>query len=551
MSTEASTGLSEPEVVHRLTQDGPNSLPEPKRRGPGLRLVLQFHNPLIDVLLVAGAVTFGLKDYVDAGVIAGVVLVNALIGFIQEGKGEQALETVRAMLATRATVLRDGELHEIGAAELLPGDIVLLEPGVRIPPDPRLVQVINLRIHEAAPTGESVPVDKDTQAVAQDAPIGDRTCTVYSGMVLSFGQAQGVVVGTGQQTEIGRIGAMVGEVQSLDTPLTRWLDQFTRQITLFILAARLITFLFGYFVREMPLLEIFLAVVGLSVAAIPEGLPAIVTIVLAIGTRTMARNKAIIGRLPAVETLGSVTVICSDKAGTLTKNEMTAVQVMPPGYTLAVSSTGYAPDGGFHQGNVGIDASQDAALQALVQCAALCNDACLKHKAGTGWHLVGDPTEGSLLTLAHKAGLGAQHAAAATPRIDEIPFESEHRFMATLHHDHDGHAFAYLKGAPERVLNLCQQNASGQPVNPATWQARMEDAAAAHWDSARIMRSPGRPSSPRTTWPCNVSRWRPPCSPAPARSTSCGWSQPCRRRANWWPWVTRARTPPAKPLIWC
>ncbi|MHB8950167.1 MAG: cation-translocating P-type ATPase, partial [Rhodoferax sp.] len=479
LSTEASTGLSEPEVAHRLTHFGPNSLPEPKRRGPWLRLALQFHNPLIYVLLAAGAITFGLKDYVDAGVIAGVVLINALIGFIQEGKAEQALEAVRAMLATRATVLRDGERQEIDAAGLVPGDIVLLESGVRIPADLRLVHVKNLRVNEAALTGESVPIDKNTQAVESAAPIGDRTCMAYSGMVVSFGQAQGVVVGTGQQTEIGRIGAMVGEVQSLDTPLTRRLDQFARQITLFILAAGLITFVYGYFVRGMPILEIFLAVVGLSVAAIPEGLPAIVTIVLAIGTRTMARNKAIIRRLPAVETLGSVTVICSDKTGTLTKNEMTAVQVLLPDYTLSVSGAGYAPEGGFHRDTQDVVASQDAALQGLAQCAALCNDARLKHKAGTGWHLVGDPTEGSLLTLAHKAGIDALEAAAKTPRIDAIPFESEHRFMATLHHDHEGHAFAFLKGAPERVLGLCEGDAKGQPLDQAAWQARIEQAAGA------------------------------------------------------------------------
>jgi magnesium-transporting ATPase (P-type) len=353
------------------------------------------------------------------------------------------------MLASRATVLREGERHEIDAALLVPGDIVLLESGVRVPADLRLLRVKNLRVNEAALTGESVPVDKDTLAVAGDASIGDRTCMAYSGTVVSFGQTHGVVVGTGVMSEIGRISTLVGEVQTLATPLTRRLDQFARQITLFILAAALITFLYGYYVREMPLLDIFLAVVGLAVAAIPEGLPAIVTIVLAIGTRVMANNKAIIRRLPAVETLGSVTVICSDKTGTLTKNEMTAVQVMLPMYTLDVSGAGYAPDGGFQRDGESVEAEQDEALQELARCAALCNDARLKHKAGTGWHLVGDPTEGSLLTLAHKAGIAPLEAATATPRIDEIPFESEHRFMATLHHDHAGHAFVFLKGAPD------------------------------------------------------------------------------------------------------
>ncbi len=271
------------------------------------------------MLLVAGVVTLLLEDYIDAGVIIGVVLVNALIGFIQEGKAEQALEAVKAMLANRATVLRDGERHEIDAALLVPGDIVLLESGTRVPADLRLLREKNLRINEAALTGESVPVEKGTAAVAADAAVADRSCMAYAGTVVSFGQARGLVVATGQGTEIGRIGTLVGEVQSLVTPLTRRLDQFARQITGFIIALGLVTFLFGYFLRDMPVLEIFLAVVGLVVAAIPEGLPAIVTIVLAIGTRTMARNRAIVRRLPAVEA-GSVTVICSTRpARTRTK----------------------------------------------------------------------------------------------------------------------------------------------------------------------------------------------------------------------------------------
>jgi magnesium-transporting ATPase (P-type) len=477
LSVTANTGLSGEQVSRRLEQYGRNSLPASKRRGPWLRLALQLHNPLIYVLLVAGAVTFALKDYVDAGVIAGVVLINALIGFIQEGKAEKALNAVRAMLASRATVLREGERHEIDAALLVPGDIVLLESGVRVPADLRLVRVKNLRVNEAALTGESVPVDKGTEPVGSDASIGDRTCMAYSGTVVSFGQAHGLVVSTGQLSEIGRIGTLVGEVQTLVTPLTRRLDQFARQITLFILAAGLITFLFGYFVREMPMLDIFLAVVGLTVAAIPEGLPAIVTIVLAIGTRTMARKNAIVRRLPAVETLGSVTVICSDKTGTLTKNEMTAVRVMLPNHTLDVTGAGYAPEGGFHCDGVPVEAAQDEALQDLARCALLCNDAQLKHDAAKGWQLVGDPTEGALLTLAHKAGLDPIETAISTPRTDEIPFESEHRFMATLHHDHAGHAFVLLKGAPEHILGLCVQDASDPLRNGTAWEARMEDAA--------------------------------------------------------------------------
>jgi len=479
LSVETGMGLNRQEAARRLEQYGHNSLPAPARRGSWRRFALQFHNPLIYVLLVAGAITFGLNDYVDAGVIVGVVLINALIGFVQEGKAEKALEAVRAMLASHATVLREGERHEIDAALLVPGDIVLLESGARVPADLRLLRVKNLRVNEAALTGESVPVDKDTGPVAQDAPIGDRSCMAYAGTVVSFGQAHGLVVGTGQTTEIGRIGTLVGEVQTLATPLTRRLDVFARQITLLILVVGLITFLYGYFVREMPMLDIFLAVVGLAVAAIPEGLPAIVTIVLAIGTRTMARKNAIVRRLPAVETLGSVTVICSDKTGTLTRNEMSAVRLMLPARTLDVNGTGYAPEGSFHCDGVSVEAAQDEALQALARCALLCNDAQLKHDATTGWQLVGDPTEGALLTLARKAGLEPLEASAAWPRIDTIPFESEHRFMATLHHDHAGSAFVLLKGAPERVLDLCERDADGQSLDRTVWDARMEDAASA------------------------------------------------------------------------
>ncbi|WP_313952449.1 cation-transporting P-type ATPase [Accumulibacter sp.] len=479
LSVVAGVGLSQQEAAARLERYGRNSLPPPKRRGPWLRFALQFHNPLIYVLLVAGIVAFALKDFIDAGVIAGVVLINAIIGFIQEGKAEKALEAVSAMLASRATVVREGERHEIDAALLVPGDLVLLESGARVPADLRLIRVKNLRINEAALTGESVPSEKGSEAVASTAPIGDRSCLAYSGTVVSFGQAQGVVVGTGQSTEIGRIGMLVGGVQTLATPLTRRLDQFARQITLFILALGLITFLYGRFVHQMATLEIFLAVVGLAVAAIPEGLPAIVTIVLAIGTRVMAGKNAIVRRLPAVETLGSVTIICSDKTGTLTRNEMTAVQVMLPPHTLEVSGAGYAPEGGFHRQGVAADAACDHALQGLARCALLCNDARLKQHAASGWQLVGDPTEGALLTLARKAGLDPAQAAAAQPRVDEIPFESEHRFMATLHHDHAGHAMVLLKGAPERVLDLCLQDSDGHPLDRAAWEARMHDAAGA------------------------------------------------------------------------
>ncbi len=479
LESDDSSGLSSDEARTRLERYGPNRLPPPRKRGPLLRFLLQFHNPLIYVLLASALVTFGLGHLIDASVILGVVLINAIIGFIQEGKAEAALEAVRAMLASHATVLRDGERQEIDAAELVPGDIVLLESGSKVPADLRLLKVKNLRINEAALTGESVPVEKNTEPVDASAVIGDRTDMAYSGTVVTFGQARGLVVATGTATEIGRIGAMVAGVEGVATPLTRRLEQFARQITLVILAISLATFLYGHYIGDIPAFEIFLAVVGLAVAAIPEGLPAIVTITLAIGTRLMAHEKAVLRRLPAVESLGSVTVICTDKTGTLTRNEMTVVSLCLPGRTLDVSGAGYAPDGGFHEANHPLDPQQDEPLLQLSRCALLCNDARLRRDDNGGWILAGDPTEGALVTLAMKAGLDPAVEAANHPRIDEIPFESEHRFMATLHHDHEGHAFVLLKGAPERVLELCCEDASGQPIDRPDWEAHMVQAAEA------------------------------------------------------------------------
>jgi magnesium-transporting ATPase (P-type) len=471
-------GLSTAEARDRLGKFGPNALPPARRRGPLLRFLLQFHNPLIYVLLTAAAITFWLEHHIDAGVILGVVIINALIGFVQEGKAEKALEAVQAMLATHAMVLRDGERHEIDATELVPGDIVLLESGARVPADLRLLRLKNLRVNEAALTGESVPVEKQTEPVDASAPIGDRTCMAYSGTVVTYGLGRGVVIATGPETEIGRIGDLVAGVGSLATPLTRRLDQFARQITLFVLGLGLLTFLYGHYVVDMPALEIFLAVVGLAVAAIPEGLPAIITITLAIGTGIMARQKAIVRRLPAVETLGSVSVICTDKTGTLTKNEMTAVHLMLPGRDLEVTGAGYRPEGGIHDGGQAIDPQSHADVQRLVRCALLCNDARLHHGEDDQWNLAGDPTEGALLVLAVKAALDPVAMASDLPRLDEIPFESEHRYMATLHHDHQGHAFIMLKGAPERILELCAQDMEGKPIDHGHWFATMEAAAA-------------------------------------------------------------------------
>ncbi len=472
-----SRGLTAEEARERLARHGRNELPPPARRSALLRFALQFHNLLIYVLLAAGVVTLLLGHYVDSAVIFGVVVVNAIIGFIQEGKAERALEAVSAMLASHAIVLRAGERHEIAAAELVPGDIVLIASGDKVPADLRLLRCRNLQIDESALTGESVPVDKDSSPAGADAVIAERHGMAYSGTVVTYGQATGVVVATATQTEIGRIGALVAGVQQIATPLTRKLDQFARRITVFIIFGGVLTFLFGILVHDFPAIDMFLAVVGLAVAAIPEGLPAIVTITLAIGTTRMAARNAVVRRLPAVETLGSVTVICSDKTGTLTKNEMTVVRAVLPGRALDVAGAGYAPDGGFMKDGADVDADAED-LAEFARCALLCNDASLRHDDGA-WTMSGDPTEGALLALALKAGLDAQAEHAARPRVDAIPFESEHRFMATLHHDHAGHACVYLKGAPEQVLALCSATADGAPLDRAQWEERIASAARA------------------------------------------------------------------------
>ena len=472
LGTDASAGLATDEARRRLGEHGPNRLPEPPRRGPLARALTQFNNPLILVLIVAGTVTALLQHFIDSAVIFGVVVINAIIGFVQEGKAESALEAVRAMLASRATVVRDGNRQQVDSAELVPGDIVLLESGDRVPADLRLWRVRNLRVEESALTGESVPVGKTVDPVPVDAGLGDRTCLAYSGTLVVYGQGRGVVVATGADTEVGRIGALVSGAASLTTPLTRRLDQFARQITGLILLVGAATFAYAYLVVGTAPTEAFLGVVGLAVAAIPEGLPAIITIVLAIGTGAMAGNRAIIRRLPAVETLGSVTVICSDKTGTLTRNEMTAVRVMLPESDVSCSGAGYDPEGGFADEAGPVEPSQHAGLRQLATAGLLCNDAVLHHGDDGSWGIAGDPTEGALVTLAAKAGVDQQSVRAQLPRLDEVPFESEHRFMATLHRDGGGSAFVVLKGAPERVLDMCGM------AGDTGWQARIDRAAA-------------------------------------------------------------------------
>jgi magnesium-transporting ATPase (P-type) len=472
-------GLTQDLARERRERFGPNRLRPPERRGPLARFLLQFHNVLIYVLLAAGLVTALLGDWVDTSVIFGVVLINALIGFIQEGKAEKALESIRNLLSLQAQVLREGKRVSLPAEEVVPGDIVFLQSGEKVAADLRLVKVKNLRVDESVLTGESVPVEKSPESVDVAAVVGDRTCMAYSGTLVTYGQGTGVVVATGDATEIGRIGRLLAEVESLVTPLLRQMAQFGRWLSLVIVVVAAATFAFGWVFQGYSAVEMFMAAVSLAVAAIPEGLPAIMTITLAIGVQRMARRNAIIRRLPAVETLGSVTVICSDKTGTLTRNEMTAQRVVTAEHSFEVSGVGYDPRGGFALDGRVVSTEEHPDLVETARAGLLCSDAHL-HWTDASWRLEGDPTEGALVALAHKAGLDPRLEQERLPRTDVIPFESEHRFMATLHHDHAGHGFIYLKGAPQ-VLELCSTERRGgedRRLAPAFWQERMREVAA-------------------------------------------------------------------------
>jgi calcium-translocating P-type ATPase len=432
-------GLTAAEALRRLAEHGPNRLPEVRVRGPVVRFLRQFHNVLIYVLIGAAVVTGALQHWVDTGVILAVVLANAVIGFIQEGKAEAAMAAIRGMLAPKAAVLHDGRRVSVDGASLVPGDIVLLEAGDKVPADLRVIEARGLAAQEAILTGESVPVEKGQSPVAADAALGDRRSMLWSGTLVTQGTARGLVVATGQATEIGRIGGLLAGVEQLTTPLVAQIDHFARWLSFLILLVAGLLLVWGYYVGHMPFADLFMAVVGVAVAAIPEGLPAVMTITLAIGVQAMARRNAIVRRLPAIEAIGSVSVICTDKTGTLTRNEMVVAAAETAEGVFAVDGEGYAPEGA-------ITPAGD--LSALARAAALCNDASLRRQDGI-WMVEGDPMEGALLAFAGK--VGSDHAAR---RLDAIPFDSRHRFMAVLTDGPQGRV-THVKGAPERVLRMC------------------------------------------------------------------------------------------------
>jgi magnesium-transporting ATPase (P-type) len=459
LNTDPARGLDAGEASQRLSRYGPNRLPEGKKRTALMRFLAQLNNVLVYVLLAAGFVKLMVGLWLDAGVILGVVVINALLGFIQEGKAEKALDSIRNMLSAEARILRGGEARLISAEKLVPGDVVLLESGDRIPADLRLVDVKNLRTEEAALTGESVPVDKTTAAVSERATVGDREGMAFSGTLVSSGRGKGVVVATGSDTELGRINQLMAGVSALDTPLLRQIKRFGYAITAVIAVVAVVVFAYGRWVRGMDFVAIFQAVVSIAVSVIPEGLPALITVTLAIGVQRMAQRNAIIRRLPAVETLGSVSRICSDKTGTLTLMEMMVVSAVTADGVCKVTGEGYAPEGAVLKDGQPA-AADDPVLRLMGRVSLLCNDAEMRRE-GEVWKVEGDPTEGALYPFANKLGMGRAIEQTAYPRIDAIPFESEHRFMATLHQDAAGKQLILVKGAPEVIFDHCDRQAVG------------------------------------------------------------------------------------------
>lgn len=454
LETDRNAGLSEAEAAARLEKFGPNVLPASRASGPFGRFVSQLHHPLIYVLLAAGVITLLLNETVDSAVIFGVVVINAVVGFIQESKAEAALDALRALVHADARVTRDGRVRQVSSEELVPGDLVVVAAGDKVPADLRLVAEFELEVDESTLTGESLPVVKDEVVLGNSTPVADRRNMAYSGTLVTNGWGSGVVVATGVETELGEIHRLVGVAENLATPLTRKLARFSKALTFVILGLAAATFVVGVSRGERSA-EMVTAAVALAVGAIPEGLPAAVTITLAIGVNRMARRRAVIRRMPAVETLGSTTVICSDKTGTLTENQMTVVAVWTPDGAYRVTGTGYRPEGKIldkygEVATIGKNSSLDCALRA----GASCNEAVLR-KADGLWTVMGDPTEGAMLVVASKAGLNLARLDDELPRVDSIPFNSAQKFMATLHSGDSGASTVFIKGAVEEVLSLC------------------------------------------------------------------------------------------------
>ncbi|MFP4027539.1 MAG: cation-transporting P-type ATPase [Candidatus Brocadiia bacterium] len=468
-------GLASEDAEQRLDTFGPNRLPAGETEGVLKRFFKHFNDLLIYILIVASIITAILGHWIDTAVILSVVVINATIGFVQEGKAERALAGIRKLLSLHAHALRNGEWAEIEAERLVPGDIVRLRSGDRVPADVRLMDTSNLRIEESALTGESVPVTKDTETTPEDAGVGDRTGMAFSGSMVSAGRGTGVVVATGAATQIGQINTMISEVEKIATPLTRQMNRFGKVLSIVILGMAAVMGFIGWILHGMAAAELFMAAIGFAVAAIPEGLPAILTITLALGVQRMARRNAITRKLNAVETLGSVTTICSDKTGTLTKNEMTVRYAVTRHNVFEAEGTGYSPEGRIVRTEEAEAVSREQCqdLHRLIEVMAVCNDSDITQDEGR-WRVTGEPTEGALRTLARKA----EFDDSGYERLDAIPFESENKFMATLNRSPDGDNRILFKGAPDRLLECCEfeygNDDAVEPLDKGFWEEEVE-----------------------------------------------------------------------------
>ncbi|UGS41552.1 cation-transporting P-type ATPase [Pseudocitrobacter corydidari] len=467
-------GLSQAEAAERLHKLGPNALPQKKGKPAWLRFLAHFNDVLIYILLAAAVMTAVMGHWVDTAVILGVTVINALIGYIQESNAEKSLQSIRNMLSSDAQVIREGKHATIPTTDLVPGDVVVLRAGDRIPADMRLIEAHNLRVEEAILTGESTVVDKHTDALTGDLPLGDRTNMLFSGTTVSAGGGVGVVVATGQATELGRINQMMADVETNRTPLLVQMDKLGKAIFVIILAMMAVLFVFSVLLRDMPMGELLLSLISLAVAAVPEGLPAIISIILSLGVQAMARKRAIIRKLPTVETLGAMTVVCSDKTGTLTMNEMTVKAVITADSCYRVDGDSYEPVGNLYLegSNEPVKVQPYTVLEKYLRTIDLCNDSQLVRNELGHWGITGGPTEGALKVLATKASLEP----VTTQLVAKIPFDSQYKYMAT-HYKLDAEEWVMVTGAPDVLFALCEQQQTARGLatfDRAYWESEME-----------------------------------------------------------------------------
>lgn len=468
----SAAGLSSSEAAQRLEQDGPNELPRAKPETWWQRLLRQFNDPMIFVLIAAGIFTAVLGQVIDTVVIAAVVIINGIVGFIQEGKAADALESIRSMLCPTSTVRRDDHWSSIDSARIVGGDVVRLSAGDKVPADVRLLEAAGLRIEESALTGESVPADKSLDDVAEDSGIGDRPNMAFSGTTVAAGTGIGVVTATAQRTEIGKITTMLGEVEPVETPLTKAMAKFSSLVAVVAVLLAVFMMAVSWVFYRTGFVDLLMSAIGFAVATIPEGLPAVMAITLALGVQKMARRKAITRRMNSVETLGSVTTICSDKTGTLTRNEMTVRVVVTPHATYRVTGTGYQPEGQVLIDDKLAALDQHRDLAAIAEVATYANDSDIVCADGH-WSLQGEPTDGAIAVFAMKTGLNT-----AGERVAEVPFDSAYKYMASLD-SLDGREIIHLKGAPDRLLDRAshQLNADGtiSPLDRPFWEEKIDE----------------------------------------------------------------------------